>query len=116
MKHFYMAYTAKQDRNHRTFSDRPSEEYDPGYYADVISCTSSDNVLSRLNMIGGLVSANIFPTKKEAKAVADYWNECYKRNGTYFFQTPEQARNTAWFAQVDAERERNLDGGEVAPA
>ena len=86
MKRFYMAYTAKQDRNERCLMERPSEEYDHGYYSGVISCTSSENLTWVLSTIGGLVSANIFPTKKEAKAVADYWNECFKRNGTYFFQ------------------------------
>ena len=35
--------------------------------------------------IGGLVSANIFPTKKRAREVADYWNRRFMENGTYFF-------------------------------
>ena len=31
------------------------------------------------------------------------------------YRTQKEARHTAWCAQVDAERERNLDGGEVIP-
>lgn len=40
---------------------------------------------SVLDHIGGLVSANIFPTKKRAREVADYWNRRFMENGTYFF-------------------------------
>ena len=30
---------------------------------------------------------NVMPTAtfKEAKEIAEYWNECYKKNGTYMF-------------------------------
>ena len=44
-----------------------------------------DTLASVLDHIGGLVSANIFPTKKRAREVADYWNRRFMENGTYFF-------------------------------
>ena len=89
MKRFYITVTVMQDRNESIFTGRLSEEYNPGFYAYVISCTSSDNLQYRLNTIGGLQSANIFPTRKEAKAVAECWNDAYKANGRYLFDEPK---------------------------
>lgn len=85
MANFYIAFTAKQDRNETVFQPRKNPEYDPGYYADVIRCSDSENLVSVLAHIGGLVSATIFPTRKQAREVANLWNDCYKANGTYFF-------------------------------
>lgn len=85
MAYFYIAVQVRQDRNERVFTPRPSPECDPGYYADVIRCAESDNLASVLDHIGGLVSANICPTKKRAREVADYWNRRFMKNGTYFF-------------------------------
>lgn len=85
MKKFYIAVTVKQDRNDRVFTERPSEEYNPGYYAYVTSVSESDDLKSHLQTIGGLLHANICQTKRAAQELADFWNDCYKRNGTYFF-------------------------------
>ena len=40
---------------------------------------------SALSAIGGLKAANAFPSKKQAEETAAFWNDCYKRNGTYLF-------------------------------
>lgn len=85
MAYFYIAVQVRQDRNARAFTPRPSPEYDPGYYADVIRCSENDNLLPKLDCIGGLIHANICPTKKRAEEVAEFWNNSYKANGTYFF-------------------------------
>lgn len=90
MAYFYIAVQVRQDRNARAFTPRPSPEYAPGYYADVIRCSENDNLLHSLDCIGGIIHANILPTKKRAEEVAQYWNDCYKANGTYFFAEPKE--------------------------
>ena len=81
MANFYIAVSVKQDRNETTFTERKNPEYNPGYYAFVIHS---------LDCIGGIIHANILPTKKRAEEVAQYWNDCYKANGTYFFAEPKE--------------------------
>lgn len=85
MANFYIAVAVKQDRNETTFTPRTNPEYNPGYYSFVLRCSENDNIVSKLDCIGGLVHANICPTKKRAEEVAAFWNESYKANGTYFF-------------------------------
>ena len=75
MANFYIAVSVKQDRNETTFTERKNPEYNPGYYAFVIRCSENDNLL---------------PTKKRAEEVAQYWNDCYTANGTYFFAEPKE--------------------------
>ena len=62
MKYFYIAVTVQQDR---------TDETNPGFYAYLIKCTESDNLKSVLERVGGLIYANIYPTKKKAAAVPD---------------------------------------------
>lgn len=85
MKNFYIAVTVEQDRNISIFNPAENKETNPGLYAYVIKINSSSNLKSSLECIGGLVHANIFPTKKEAEYTANFWNTCYKVNGTYFY-------------------------------
>ena len=85
MKKFYIAYIAAQDKNERRFTSSENPQYTPGYYADVISCSQSDNLLFKLGSIGGLKTANICQTRKAARELADTWNDSFKANGTYFF-------------------------------
>ncbi len=85
MKNFYIAVTVKQDRNYSVLTDRTNQEPDPGYYAYVVKCTEEDNLRSVLDRIGGLIHANIYPTRKKAVAVVEFWNAGYKANGTYLF-------------------------------
>ena len=88
MKYFYLAVTIEQDRNENIFTERTNPENNPGYYAYVLKCSESDNIKSVLERIGGLLHANITPTKKQAAEIVTYWNACYKANGTYLFDNP----------------------------
>ena len=47
---------------------------------------NSNNLLSVLK-IKGILHANICDTKKEATKIVQEWNEGYKQNGTYMFDT-----------------------------
>ena len=88
MSKIYMAVTVCQDKNHRTFTDRPSEEYAPGYYSYVVSANRGDNLKFALDCIGGLRVAHLCSTKKEAAELVTAWNETYKKNGEYLFNSP----------------------------
>ena len=85
MKNFYIAVTVQQDRNETIFTKRINSEPNIGYYAYVVKCSEQDNIKSILGMIGGLLYANIYPTKKKASEIPASWNDGYKANGTYFF-------------------------------
>ena len=100
--YIYIAYSAEQDNNRTTFTEQKNNEYCPGYYADVLRVSSDNNILSVLSSIGGLKSANAFPSKKQAEEVAELWNECYKRNGTYLFaKTVDQPEKDKIFWDTD---------------
>lgn len=86
MKKFYMAVTVCQDRNETIFTPRTNPEYNPGYCAFVYSVSESENLKRSLEIIGGLQAAQLCQTKKAAQELADFWNDCYKKNGTYFFE------------------------------
>ena len=58
------------------------------YYAYVLKVRQSDNLKQILNK-RTLYSANICATKIEAETITRYWNECFKSNGTYMFDTPQ---------------------------
>ena len=89
MANFYIAVTAEQDRNERHLLPRENPEYSPGYYAYMVKCSDQDNLKSILDTIGGLRYANIYPTKKRAAEIVEFWNTGYKANGTYLFSSPE---------------------------
>ena len=88
MNYFHMLVTVEQDKNEVAFADREKREPAPGLYSYVVRISESDNIQSVLDGIGGLKHANLFPTKKRAWQVAQFWNECYKNNGTYLFGCP----------------------------
>ena len=77
MKNFYMAVSVVVES---TFTDDPG-----GNYAYIVKFTSSDNLKSVLDRIGGLKAANLCATRKEAKELVETWNEAFKQNGTYAF-------------------------------
>lgn len=56
------------------------------FYAYMIRCTGSDNLLSKLS-IKNIIAANICPTKKAARALVTFWNDLFKQNNTYLFDT-----------------------------
>ena len=88
MKGYYLAVSVTQDRNHNIFEPDQAKDYDPGNYAFVIRCTGSDNLKALLDTIGGLRAANICQSKKAASELVTAWNEAYKRNGSYLYDSP----------------------------
>lgn len=60
-------------------------EKDGKRYSYIVSVNNRDNLLSVLGRIKGIEHANIYLTKKEAVKTVQFWNECYKNNGTYMF-------------------------------
>lgn len=80
MKNFYMAVSVVVES---TFIDEPG-----GNYAYIVKFTSSDNLKSILDRIGGLKAANMCATKKEAKELVNVWNEAFKQNRTYAYSDP----------------------------
>lgn len=58
------------------------------YYSYMIKHNNSNNLLN-VAKIKGILSANICDTKKEAERIVEQWNESYKQNGTYMFDTPQ---------------------------
>lgn len=85
MKKFYYAATANYTGMREYYAP---EEWDATptkekYCAFTISADESDNLLHVFNTYGRLSHINAFPTKKRAEEVAAYWNDCYKKNGTY---------------------------------
>ena len=59
-------------------------EEDGKYYAYAIIATTSDNLLSKLS-VKNIITANIFNSRKEARAVCGMWNKGFKENGKYLF-------------------------------
>lgn len=77
-KTYYAAYTMEMDL---------PELDGPRYYAGVDKFTTCENVVAVLDRFKisecKLIAFNIMPTKKDAEAVAECWNQSYKNNGTY---------------------------------
>lgn len=57
---------------------------DGKFFAYAKTSSNSNNLLSYLGD-AGLQSVNAADSKKEAAALADFWNDCYKKNGTFLF-------------------------------
>ena len=72
MKHFYVAVQIEENGK---------------YYAYAIKTSEAGNLISQLQ-IKGITSANIFETKKRAGEVVNAWNNGYKANGKYLFDSP----------------------------
>ena len=70
MKYFYYAATREQNGKN---------------YAFVIKSGAGDNLLSVFARYSNLKFVNACPTKKAAEKLADFWNECYEKNGTSAF-------------------------------
>ena len=82
MKRFY--YVVSVDYTGDQHYYKPGEDLTgKKLCAFVESVTEQDNILPLLNRWGNVWAVNAFETKKRAEEVADYWNDCYKRNGTY---------------------------------
>ncbi len=55
------------------------------YYAWAVKVPGSNNLLPHIEREKNLVIVHQFKTMKKAKETAEFWNECYKRNGTFLF-------------------------------
>lgn len=69
MKNYYIVVTIEQDGK---------------YFSYVVKHPENYNLLATLT-IKNITGASLFPTKKKAVEIADFWNDCYKKNGTYLF-------------------------------
>lgn len=67
--------------NSKKFYAAVTVEESGKYISYVLPFTSQDNVICCLN-IKNIVSANVYDTRKRAEEICEYWNECYKKNGT----------------------------------
>lgn len=59
-----------------------STQNDGKNFASVLRVAETDNLVFSLQ-ISGITAANICSTRKEAKKIVDFWNECYKKNKTF---------------------------------
>lgn len=89
MQNSYLAVQIKGYRNAITEGSGDNPEPNIGYYAYVLTTNENLNLVSELKAIRGLVSANVYPTKKRAREMVEFWNQCFKRNGTYLFDEPK---------------------------
>jgi hypothetical protein len=72
MKNFYIAVEIKEDGK---------------YYAYAVKASTSDNLLSKLE-IKGIQFANLCETKRGAEEVVKMWNAAHKANNRYLFDSP----------------------------
>ena len=56
-------------------------------YAYVIKTNKNDNILYKIN-VKNASFVLLADTKKEAYKIAENWNQSYKDNGSYMFNTP----------------------------
>lgn len=69
MKNFYFVVIIKENGKYLNYVEK---------------ATDSDNLLSKFK-IKNCVGVNIFPTKKKAEEIADFWNDCAKKNGNFMY-------------------------------
>ena len=72
MKYYYFAVTIEENGK---------------YYAYAVKANENDNILCKLK-IKNIKCANICLTKKRAAEIVEAWNDSYKTNGTYMFDSP----------------------------
>lgn len=72
MKKYYIAVTIQENEK---------------YYSYVLTVPESINLIKALK-IKNVYNAMICSTKKSAGEIVDLWNETYKNNNSYLFDTP----------------------------
>lgn len=87
MKNFYIAVTIEGNKNENIVDSENEKEYEAGYYAYIVKCKPCENLKNVMEKIGDLKTANIAPTQKEARRWVEMWNDGFKKNGTYLFDT-----------------------------
>lgn len=58
------------------------------FYAYILPIVDGVNVKHKLDSIKGLQWAEIYHTKKKAAAIAEMWNQYYKKHDKYLFAKP----------------------------
>jgi len=58
---------------------------DGKYYAHAFRLRMTENLVSFMREYPDIETMNPCESKTYAKELAQYWNECYKKNGTYMF-------------------------------
>ena len=71
---------------------------DGKHYASVIRTAEYRNLLVDID-VKNIVSADICPSKKKAEELAEFWNECYRKNGTYLFATMDNKSKNDYFIE-----------------
>lgn len=66
------------------------------YFAYPARVHESNNLLSVIAGFKNIVTLHQCKTMKEAKRIADYWNECQKKNGRYLYQNNDVSENMLW--------------------
>lgn len=56
-------------------------EADGGNIAYVMEIGSGENIFSALKRVPNAAFGNLYHTRKRAQEVANYWNECSRKNG-----------------------------------
>lgn len=54
-------------------------------FAQVVRVNNYSDLLFAFNRIENITSVTACSTKREAVELAEFWNDCYKKNGTYLF-------------------------------
>lgn len=85
MANFYIAVSVIGDRN-AIFAPEEPREAALGYYAYMLKVNEGNNLKALLSSIGGLITANIYPSRKRCAEVVNTWNEGYKASGEYLYQ------------------------------
>lgn len=81
MKYFYIAVLIRQDLNESVFAPGADHVSDFKYYGDVVRCSECQDVTAVLRHIGGLESAYICASRKQAAATVNLWNESFNGRG-----------------------------------
>lgn len=56
------------------------------FYATSCTVPNNNNILAVIKRYKNIKTMNACDTKKKAEEISGYWNECYKKNGTYYFK------------------------------
>lgn len=66
---------------HLVFQSAVQKDASIRFRAIAVDVPESENLMNYLGH-RSVLSANVFPTKKRAHEIAEFWNECYRNNNT----------------------------------
>ena len=88
MSKIYMAVTVCQDKNETTLPREHTRNAAPVITLMFCHARPGENLKFALDCIGGLQVAHLCSPKKEAAELVTAWNDAYKANGEYLFDSP----------------------------